>query len=128
MMIRWGSAIQTNNPDLQAYFLRSVNENLNKDFFSINTKEHKKLQWLMATTVSPGKEFLSGFGGIPKHQWISNKKPKDALAKTMDFLHEIYPHLKDDELKLLAEINDRADIENLAREYGWDDKRIKSDL
>jgi hypothetical protein len=128
LMIRWGSALYSNNSDLQAYYLMSTNKHLNKDFFSINGTQHKKLQWLIATTVSPGKEVLQTVGGIPNHQWISNKKPKDPNSKAMDFLRGIHPHLKDDELKLMVEINDRADIENLAREHGWDDKRIKSDL
>jgi hypothetical protein len=29
---------------------------------------------------------------------------------------------------LLAQINDINDIKQLAREHGWDDKRIKSEL
>lgn len=128
LMIRWGSAIYGNNEALQSYYLMSTNENLNMDFFDISSSKHKKLQWLMATTVSPGPEVLKMQGGLPTHQWISNKKPKDPNAKSINFLREIYPHLKDNELQLMAQLNDQSDLKNLARQYGWDEKRIKSDL
>jgi hypothetical protein len=119
LMIRWGSCIQ-GDADMQAYYVMSTNENLNKHFFDINTAQHKKLQWLMATTVSPGM-------GSFKHQWIPPKK-KTADNKTTKFIRELYPHLKDDEIKLLADLNDKSDLKDLARELGWDEKRIKSDL
>jgi hypothetical protein len=44
------------------------------------------------------------------------------------FFRELYPHLKDDEITLMASINDKDDIKRMARELGWDDKRIKADL
>ena len=44
------------------------------------------------------------------------------------FFAELYPHLRDDELRLLAELNSKDDIKQLAKAHGWDDKRIKSDL
>ena len=47
-------------------------------------------------------------------------------APIIKFLEEIFPGLKDDEIQLLAEINDQRDIENLARKHGLDDKAIKA--
>ena len=35
------------------------------------------------------------------------------------------PPAKSDEIKLMAKINDKNDIKQLARAHGWDDKRIK---
>jgi hypothetical protein len=121
LMIRWGSSVG-GSPDLQAYYLMSVNERLNKHFFDINTTNHKKLQWLMATTVSPGM-------GNQYHSWIKPAK-KDSKAKpgVINFLKEVYPHYKDDEIELLVEINTEADIKDLARRHGWDEKRIKKEL
>jgi hypothetical protein len=120
VLIRWGSLV-SGDPDLQEYYLLSCNENLNKNFFNIRASEHKKLLWLKATTVSPGM-------GRQRHSWLS--KPKDTMgnSKAEKFLQEVYPELKADEIKLLAEINDRDDLKCLARELGWDEKRIKSDL
>ena len=119
LMIRFGATV-TGNPDLQAYYLMSCNERLNRNFFDVNTTQHKKLQWLMATTVSPGM-------GNQFHQWIAPKK-KENTNKTAKFFRELYPHLKEDEIQLLTTINDKDDIKRMARDLGWDDKRIKSDL
>jgi hypothetical protein len=119
LMIRYGATV-TGNPDLQAYYLMSCNERLNKHFFDINTAQHKKLQWLMATTVSPGM-------GNQYHQWIASKK-KTTDNKSIKFLRELYPHLKEDDLKLLSEINDKDNLKDYARGLGWADKDIKKEL
>ena len=119
LMIRWGSAVQ-GAADLQAYYVMSTNENLNKHFFNVNTAQHKKLQWLLATTVSPGM-------GTHYHQWIAPKK-RESNNKSAKFLRELRPDLKEDEIKLLSELNDKDDLKQYARQLGWDDKRIKSDL
>jgi hypothetical protein len=66
LMIRWGATVR-GDPDLQAYYLMSVNERLNKNFFDISTTQHKKLQWLLASTVSPGL-------GKQRHDWLAGKK------------------------------------------------------
>ena len=120
LMIRWGSSVK-GNADLQAYYLMSCNENLNKNFFDVSASRHKKLQWLLATTVSPGM-------GNQYHEWLSLKKKEGNNNKAAKFFREIYPHFKDDEIKLLTELNDKDDIKRMAKEFGWDDKRIKADL
>lgn len=119
LMIRWGATVEGNS-DMQAYYLMSVNEKLNKNFFDVNTAQHKKLQWLMATTASPGM-------GKQKHPWLAAGK-KENNNKAEKFLAEVFPNAKPDEIRLLAEINDKDDLKQLAREHGWDDKRIKTDL
>ena len=118
LMIRWGSSVQ-GSTELQQYYLLSCNENLNKHFFDL--ARYPELQWLAATTVSPGM-------GNFRHDWIKQKKREGSNNKTVKFLRQIYPERKEDELELLAQINDTADLKKLAREHGWDDKRIKSDL
>jgi len=120
LMIRWGADVQ-GSPDLQAYYLMSVNERLNKNFFDISTSQHKKFQWLMATSVSPGM-------GKQYHKWLAAKKKDSANNKAEKFLAELYPELRYDEIKLLARINSKDDLKQLARQNGWDDKRIRSDL
>ena len=120
LMVRWGATVQ-GSAELQAYYLMSTNENLNKNFFDVSTTHHKKLQWLMATTVSPGM-------GQQRHTWLAGPKKETTNNKTEKFLKEIYPHLKDDEIALLATINTKADLKILARQHGWEDKRIKEFL
>lgn len=127
LMIRWGSAVGPNkhlnteeNHLLQAYYLCHANEKLNKNFFEISASKHKKLQWLLATTVSPG-------WGDQYHQWIKlGKKTTD--NKNIKFLRELHPHLKEDDLALMAELNDKDELKAYARGLGWTDKDIKKEL
>jgi hypothetical protein len=46
----------------------------------------------------------------------------------LKFLRNLRPELGEDDIQLLAEINTAADLKHMARELGWDDKRIKSEL
>lgn len=125
LMIRWGATVEPSrdlsaeeNYFLQCYYLQSANERVNKYFFDINTTQHKKLHWLLATTVSPGM-------GKQYHKWLSAHKKDSTNNKPEKLLRELYPQMKDDEIKLLAQLNDKNDLKGLAREHGWDDKRIK---
>jgi hypothetical protein len=65
--------------------------------------------------------------GKQYHKWLAAKK-KTSDNKATKFFAEMYPHLRDDEIQLLAELNDKNDIKQLAKDHGWDDKRIKSDI
>jgi len=118
LMLRYGASVE-GNIDFQSYYLLATNENVNKYFFDLN--KHPKLQWLMCTTVSPNM-------GKQKHYWQGAKKKEGSNNKAIKFLTEQFPQLKDDEIKLLAELNDKRDLTDMARKLGWDDKRIKSDL
>lgn len=119
LMLRWSSSVQA-DPTIQAYYLMSCNQNLNKNFFDIS--KHPKLQWLCATAISPGV-------GTFKHQWIANKKKNAGYEnKHVKFLAQLFPTMKRDELEMLASMNTKDDIKQMAKEHGWDDKRIKSEL
>ena len=113
LMIRWGSAVQGNSMD-QAVYLLSCNENLNKHFFNIN--KHPKLQWLCATTVSPG-------WGSKRHQWISPKKKEAGVSGIKKQLAELYPNMKQDEIELMAKINTKKDIEAYLKQLGQEIKK-----
>ena len=117
LMIRWGASVEGSS-DLQAYYLLSTNEKLNVNFFDINTTQHKKLQWLMATTVSPGM-------GKQYHKWLAAKKKDTTNNKAEKFLTDVYPHYKTDEIKLLASISTKDELKQLAKSLGYDDKKIK---
>ena len=117
LMLRWGSAV-TGSSDLQAYYLISTNENVNKNFFELG--KHPKLQWLMCTTVSPDM-------GYQNHYWLSTKK-RGGNNKVYKFLEKMYPDMKSDELDTLTLINDIKDIKLFAKEMGMSDKEIKKEL
>ena len=113
LMIRYGSSVQ-GSQDLQEFYLISTNERLNKHFFAIN--RHPKLQWLCATTVSPGM-------GTQRHQWIAPRKKEPGATGVRKQLAELYPHLKDDELELMAKINTKKDIDEYIKACGQDIKK-----
>ena len=117
LMLRYGASV-AGSSDLQAYYLMATNERVNKNFFDLN--KHPKLQWLLCTSVSPAM-------GKQHHYWQGTKK-KEGNNKAQKFLAKLYPTLKQDEIDLLAQINDKRDIERLARELGLDDKQIKAEL
>ena len=115
LMIRYGSSV-SGSRDLQEFYLIATNERLNKRFFAVNTTQHKKLQWLMATTVSPG---LGGF----RHNWISPKKKESTNTAVRKQLAELFPDYKDDELDLLAEITTKKELDTYLQELGQEKKK-----
>lgn len=103
LMIRWGSAVE-GSKELQEFYIISTNERLNKHFFNINTTRHKKLQWLMATTVSPDM-------GAMKHNWISPKKKESGASAKRKQLVELFPQYKDDEIDVMMAIVTQKEID-----------------
>ena len=111
LMIRWGSAVH-GNQDLQEFYLISCNERLNKHFFAIN--RHPKLQWLAATSVSPGL-------GVQRHQWISPKKKdssQTAAGAKKKQLMNIYPTLKANDIDVLSRLVTQKEIDTYLQESG----------
>jgi len=112
-MIRWGSAVQGSR-ELQEFYVIATNERLNKRFFDIN--RHPRLQWLCATTVSPGL-------GTHRHPWIAPKKREAGASGIRKQLAELYPHLKDDEIALMAQINTKKDVDEYIKQLGQEVKK-----
>ncbi len=110
LMIRWGSAVQ-GSPELQEFYLIATNERLNKNFFSVN--RHPKLQWLMATSVSPGM-------GTHRHQWIAPKKKDAGSNEVKKILLELYPTMKISDIETLAAVIDKKELRQYLREHGND--------
>lgn len=120
MMIRWGSSV-TGSSELQEYYLLSTNIRLNKNFFALN--KYPELQWLCATTVSPGI-------GKQYHEWIGLKK-KDADApsnKLYKFVMTLYPTMKLDEIALFLKLNNEKTIKQIAIDMGMSEEQIKKEL
>jgi len=117
LMLKYG-ANTSGSRDLQAYYLMATNERVNKHFFELG--RHPKLQWLCCTSVSPSM-------GGQFHYWLNGKK-KEGDNKSQKFLAKLYPNLKTDEIDLLAKINDKRELADMARRLGFDDKSIKTEL
>ena len=113
LMIRYGSSV-SGNRDLQEFYLIATNERLNKNFFSLH--KHPKLQWLMATSVSPGM-------GTFRHNWIATKKKEPGAGSLKKQIAELYPNMKDDEIELMAKINTKKDIDAYLKLSGQENKK-----
>jgi len=111
LMIRWGSAVQGSR-DLQEFYVIATNQRLNRHFFAVN--RHPKLQWLMATSVSPGM-------GTHRHQWIAPKKKDAGSSEIKRSLMEIYPTMKMSDIQVLAAITDLKEIRDHFRNHGQAD-------
>jgi len=112
LMIRWGSSVQ-GSQELQEYYVLATNESLNTNFFAVN--KHPKLQWLMATTVSPDL-------GPQRHQWIAPKKKAAGQSARRKQLQEIFPHYRDDEIDVMMQITTDEELRQYERDSGQDKK------
>ncbi len=118
LMLRYGASVE-GNTDLQEWYLRATNERMNMHFFDLG--KQPKLQWLLATTVSPGM-------GPQRHYWQGAKKKEGSNSKAVKFVAQLYPHLKQDEVELLAKLNTAKELKELAKQSGWADSDIKKAL
>jgi hypothetical protein len=112
LMIRWGSSVEGSR-DLQEFYVISCNERFNKHFFDLG--KHPKLQWLLATTVSPDM-------GTPRHPWIAPRKKEPGASSFKKQLSELFPHMKTDEIDLLASITTKKELDAYIRQHGNDPK------
>jgi hypothetical protein len=108
LMIRWGSSVQGSR-DLQEFYVVSTNERLNKHFFTVN--RHPKLQWLMATSVSPDM-------GTHRHQWISPKKKDGASNSTQKQLSQLFPAMKSQDITALSTLVTKKELDQYTRNLG----------
>ena len=109
LMIRWGSSVQGSR-DLQEFYLISTNERLNKHFFTIN--KHPHLQWLCASSVSPGM-------GAHRHQWISPKKKDENLANAgtkKKQLMMLFPNIKGSDADVLSKLISQKEIDTYLKD------------
>lgn len=112
MMMRYASSVQGGNA---ADYLFMVNECVNKNFMDLS--KHPELQWLLFTICGSGKKEY--------HPYIKPPGGKKKKNKVTEWLSSQYPHMKSDEIQMLCEINDLADLKAQAVSAGLTDKEIK---
>tara|TARA_R110000772_G_scaffold185409_1_gene296559 strand:+ start:612 stop:1061 length:450 start_codon:yes stop_codon:yes gene_type:complete len=113
LMVRWASSVE-GSPELQQFYLIATNERLNKHFFVLS--KHPELQWLCATTVSPDM-------GTPRHTWIAPKKKEPGASSIRKQLSELYPHMKDDDIAVLASMTTKKEIDEHHKLMGQEKKK-----
>lgn len=112
MMMRYASSVEGQLGPLYLYY---VNECVNQHFSDIS--KHPELQWKLLATCGRGKK--------ARHYYVkppSSRKKKDRVA---EFLSSVFPHLKNDEIDMLKEMNTTSELKKLAIENGYTDKEIK---
>ena len=107
LMLRWSSSV-TGDGELQEYYVQSCNHYLNRNFFAV--ARHPRLQWLMATAVSPGL-------GAQRHVWIAPQR-KHKANPNRKLLAELFPAMKSDELDLLAMLVTESELREYERDLG----------
>lgn len=112
LMIRWGSAVQGSR-ELQEFYVIATNERLNRHFFAVN--RHPQLQWLMATSVSPGL-------GTFDHTWIAPKKKDSGTSPVKKTLMHLYPCMKIGDIESLSKIIDPQEMKSLIKDLGEENK------
>ena len=110
LMIRWSSSV-VGASELQEYYLVACNERLNKHFFELS--KHPKLQWLLATTISPGM-------GNHRHQWIAPKKKEKGDNEIKKALLDLYPTMKADEINMLSKMITKKELREMMKDLGND--------
>lgn len=95
--------------------LLDTNEFVNKNY--VDLYKHDELMWKLFC--------LTGTGKKQYHEWIKAPNSKKKTDKVSEFISEIYPHLKSDEIELFLTINDEHSIRNLALDSGKTEKEIE---
>ena len=99
--------------DKQELAVFKTNEYYNKNYMEVS--KHPKLQWqLLCQAGNTGK--------IEFHQWIGHKKKGTSNSNSIKFLQQIYPNKKLDEIDILADLNSKKELKDLAEEHGIDVK------
>jgi hypothetical protein len=114
ILMRYTASVQGDR-DTQEWFLDMTNEMVNKHHWTLS-KNHKPLLWKCFAAV--------GTGVNAYHPYLAAGK-KEKANKVEKLLCEIYPAMKMDEIKMLAGMMDKKDIEELFDKMGFDKKQRK---
>lgn len=147
MMVKWYSYIQSKNSDLQRYYVISTNEFANKHLFNDTLYDHPKLVYLMLCASSPNSGFVKR-QWLPQikekvsqlKEPATNKDIRDYYTKvypntdkhTIDkvsnlfvkhqnkkvYLAEKFPHMKYEDIEVLANIITDDEIQQYEQEHG----------
>ncbi|MAH07472.1 hypothetical protein CMI38_04450 [Candidatus Pacearchaeota archaeon] len=99
---------------MQEHYVETINECVNKHLWTIS--KYKKLAWLLTS--------MCGVEQGQFHPWLGSKK-KTGNNDKQKLLTQLYENMKLDDIETLAEINDKKELKELAKDFGQDDKQIK---
>lgn len=113
--MRYASNVKSK--DLYPHYITMVNDLCNVNFNILS--KHPELFWQLISLCGSGKPQF--------HQWLPPGK-KLKKSKVQEFLAQIYPTYKLEDLEMLERINTKEDLQAMMLEYGYEDKEIKEML
>jgi hypothetical protein len=108
-------SVVTGKREAQELAIFKTNEYYNKHFFTL--QKHKKLLWQLLCLAGNTKK-------IEWHNWIGHKKKGSSNSKVVKLLSELYPNKKQDEIELLAALNTKKEIIQLANDNGIQEVKL----
>lgn len=111
LFLRYISSVKGNN---STDALLNTNEFVNKYYKDLY--KHEELIWKLMC--------LTGTGKKQYHEWIKPPTSNKKSNKVSEFILEIYPNLKSDEIELLQKLNSVSDFEQLAVDMGKSQEEI----
>lgn len=114
VLMRYVSNVQ-GEPEIQEWFLETVNELVNKDHWTLS-KNHKALLW---------KLFASCGAGVKVYHPYLKASSKEKAVKIEKLLADLYPAAKMSDIKLYAKMMTKQDKEDLFNKMGFDKKQRK---
>ena len=113
MMMRYCSSVQGRDA---ANYIYLTNELVNFQFMEVS--KHPELQWLLLSACGTGK--------IQFHPYLKPPNAKKKKNKISEFLYQLYPNCKPEDIELMIKLNSNEELKALAYDYGYDDKTIKA--
>ena len=114
ILMRYTANVQ-GDASLQEWFLETTNEYVNKNHWELS-KNHKPLLWKLFAGTGVGQSMY--------HPYLAAGK-KAKANKIEKLLAEIYPAWKLEDIKILASMMDKKDVEELFDKMGFDKKQRK---
>lgn len=114
ILMRYVSSVQ-GDEDVQEWFVEMTNELVNKHHWTLS-KNHKGLLWKLFAGC--------GTGAKAYHPYLAAGKKQKAV-KIEKLLAELNPSMKMEDIKLLASMMDKNDIQDLFDKLGYDKKQRK---
>ena len=111
MMMRYCSSVQGREA---ANYIYLTNELVNHQFMEVS--KHPELQWLLFSACGAGK--------VQFHPYVKPPNARKKKNKIFEFVSDLNPHMKAEDINLLIEFNTKEELKELAEAHGYDDKAI----
>ena len=114
ILLRFVSNINSDDSDLQEWFIERTNELVNKNYFSLG-KDNEKLLWQLYAATGTGYKTY--------HPYLPALKKE--FNKIEKLLAELHPSYKIEDVKLLASLMTDTEKDELLDDMGFDKKQRK---